>query len=99
MQLVKNIHCSFEGRILRIAHTHTHTQSQSQSQSQNYFSTGGLPLFSLVAKTRETLNVYFFQLNTCSYCPYVTSSLTREWVSRLQLLLVLASAVILGSES
>jgi hypothetical protein len=36
----------------------------------------------------------FVQLNPC-----VTSSLTREWVSRLQLLLVLASAVILGSES
>jgi hypothetical protein len=29
----------------------------------------------------------------------LTSSLTREWVCRLQLLLALASAVILGSES
>jgi hypothetical protein len=41
----------------------------------------------------------FFQLNTCGHSPYVTSFLTRGWVCRLQLLLALASAVILGSES
>jgi hypothetical protein len=41
----------------------------------------------------------FFQLNTGGYSPYVTSSLMRGWVSRLQLLLVLASAVNLRSES
>jgi hypothetical protein len=41
----------------------------------------------------------FFQLNTCFHSPYVTLSLTRGWVSRLQLLLVLESAVILRSES
>jgi hypothetical protein len=41
----------------------------------------------------------FFQLNTCFRSPYVTSSLTRGWVCRLQLLLVLASAVILRSEA
>jgi hypothetical protein len=40
-----------------------------------------------------------FQLNACGYSPYVTSSLTRGWVFRLELLLVLASAVIIGSES
>jgi hypothetical protein len=40
-----------------------------------------------------------FQLNTCGYSPYVTSSLTRGWVYHLQLLLVFASAVILRSES
>jgi hypothetical protein len=44
-----------------------------------------------------TSNV-IFQLNTCSYSAYVTSSLTRGWVCRLQLLLVLASTVILRSE-
>jgi hypothetical protein len=38
-------------------------------------------------------------MNTCSYSPYVTSSLTRDRVCRLQLLLVLASAVIHRSES
>jgi hypothetical protein len=35
----------------------------------------------------------------CSNCRYVTSSLTRGWVYCLQLLLALASAVILKSES
>jgi hypothetical protein len=47
---------------------------------------------------RSTTSI-FFQLNTCSYSPYVTSSLTKGWISSLQLLLVLASAVILGSDS
>jgi hypothetical protein len=42
---------------------------------------------------------YFFQLNPWGHSPYVTSFLTRGWACRLQLLLVLASAVILGSES
>jgi hypothetical protein len=41
----------------------------------------------------------FFQLNTCGHSPYVTSSLTRGLVCHLQLLLALASAVILRSES
>jgi hypothetical protein len=39
-----------------------------------------------------------FQLNPCGHSPYVTSSLTR-WVCRLQLLLGLASAVIIDFES
>jgi hypothetical protein len=42
---------------------------------------------------------FIFQLNTCGYSHYVTSSLTRGWVCSLQLLLVLASAVILRSAS
>jgi hypothetical protein len=41
----------------------------------------------------------FFQLSTCDHSPYVTSSLARGWVCRLQLLLTFASAVILRSES
>jgi hypothetical protein len=47
---------------------------------------------------RPTSSIYFFQLNTCSYSPYVTSSLMRL-VCHLQLMLALASAVILGSKS
>jgi hypothetical protein len=43
--------------------------------------------------------VIFFQLNACGHSPFVASSLTRGWVCRLQLLLVLASAVTLRSES
>jgi hypothetical protein len=48
---------------------------------------------------RLTTNSFFFQLNTCFHSPYVTSSLTTGWVCSLQLLLVLASAVILRSKS
>jgi hypothetical protein len=39
------------------------------------------------------------RLNTSGYSPHVTTSLMRGWVCRLHLLLVLASAVILGSKS
>jgi hypothetical protein len=42
---------------------------------------------------------HFFQVNTCGYSPYVPSFLTGGWVCHLQLLLELASAVILGSDS
>jgi hypothetical protein len=38
-------------------------------------------------------------MNICGYCLCVTSSLSRGWVCRLHLLLVLARAVILRSES
>jgi hypothetical protein len=48
---------------------------------------------------RLTTSNFIFQLNTCGYIPYVISSLTRGWVCRLQLLLILASAYILRSES
>jgi hypothetical protein len=48
---------------------------------------------------RLTIRNFIFQPNTCGYSPYVTSSLTRGWICRLQVLLVLASAVIIRSES
>jgi hypothetical protein len=47
---------------------------------------------------RLTTSNFIFQLNTCGYSPYVTSSLTKGWIYRLQLLLVFSSAVILKSE-
>jgi hypothetical protein len=53
----------------------------------------------LGAKPLETHGLHFFQLNTCSHSPYVTSSLTRGWVCRLKLLLALASVVISRSTS
>jgi hypothetical protein len=52
-----------------------------------------------VLATSLTTSNFIFQLNTCGYSPYVTSSLMRGWVYRLQLLLALDSSVILGSES
>jgi hypothetical protein len=48
---------------------------------------------------RLTAGNFIFQLNTCGYSPYVTSSLERGWVCRLQFLVALASSVILGSDS
>jgi hypothetical protein len=48
---------------------------------------------------RPTSRIFIFQPNTCCYSPYETFSLTRGWVCRLQLLLGLASAVILRSKS
>jgi hypothetical protein len=53
----------------------------------------------LVTSLLKLTTSNFFRLNTCVYSHYVTPSLMRGWVSRLQLLLALASAVILGSES
>jgi hypothetical protein len=51
-----------------------------------------------ISPLRLTTSI-FFQLNTCGHSPYVTTSLTRGGVYRLQLLLALASEVILRSES
>jgi hypothetical protein len=45
------------------------------------------------------LTTSIFELIIYGYDPYVTSSLTRRWICRLQLQLVLASAVILRYES
>jgi hypothetical protein len=48
---------------------------------------------------RLTTGNFIFQLNNCGDSPYVISSLTRGWICLLQMLLVLASAIILKSES
>jgi hypothetical protein len=69
---------------------------------QSYFTTGGLP--PIIPSWRQARwdprpEFFIFQLNTCGYSPYVTSSLTRGWICRLQLLLVFPSAVILRSQS
>jgi hypothetical protein len=73
----------------------------SQSQSQSCFTTDDLP--QITSSWRQTpwdpRPVFFFQMNTCFRSPYVIFSLTRRRVCRLQLLLTLASAVILRSES
>jgi hypothetical protein len=54
--------------------------------------------FCIGVKPLETHGQNSFLLNTC-HRPYVTSSLTKEWVCRLQLLLALVSAFILRSVS
>jgi hypothetical protein len=74
-------------------------QSQSQSDliydwwfTTNQFVLAPSPL-------RPTTRIFPPNLNTCGHSPYVTFSLTRGWVCRLQLLVALVSAFILGSES
>jgi hypothetical protein len=47
---------------------------------------------------RLTTSDFIFQLKPCCFRPYVTSSMTRGWMCRLQLLLGLASSVILLSQ-
>jgi hypothetical protein len=72
----------------------------SQCQGQNYFTTVGLPpISSSWRKAPSDSRSEIFQLNSCGHSPHVICSLTREWVCNLQLLLALASAVILSSES
>jgi hypothetical protein len=68
--------------------THLHTadsssSSLSQGQSQSYFTTDGLPPITSSlrqAPLRLATSNFIFQLNTCGYSPYVTSSLMRSWV-------------------
>jgi hypothetical protein len=55
--------------------------------------------FVLVPSPLRPTTSNFFQLNTYGYSPYVSSSLMRDCVCHLELLLALTSAVILGSES
>jgi hypothetical protein len=53
-----------------------------------------IPVFER-AKTFHVLVRSATVIGTCGYSPYLTSSLTRGWIFRLQLLLGLASAVFL----
>jgi hypothetical protein len=81
--------------------TTTNSTTNTQSQSQSYFTTSGLPPISsswCQAPADPWRSNFIFQLNTCDYSPYVTFSLTKGWFCHLQLLLALASAVILRSE-
>jgi hypothetical protein len=73
------------------------SQSESQLLYDGRFTANQLVLETSPLRLKTCNSI--FQLNTCGYSPYVTSPLTRGWVSRLQLLLVLASAIILKSES
>jgi hypothetical protein len=73
------------------------SQSESKLLSDGRFTANQFVL--ATSPLRPTTRIVIFQLNTCCYSPYVTFSLTSGWVCRLQLLLVLTSAVILRSES
>jgi hypothetical protein len=74
--------------------------SIAESESESLYNWRYRQSVRLGAKLLETQGqIFFSELNTCGHSPYVTSSLTRGWVCCFQLLLVLASAFILRSES
>jgi hypothetical protein len=79
-------------RVRAGTHTGKPVKTQKSESLYDWWFTAPRPL-------RLTTSNFIFQLNICGYSPYVTSSLTIGWVCRLQLLLALARAVILGSES
>jgi hypothetical protein len=73
--------------------------SESESELLYYWRFTVNQFVLAISPLRLTTSNFIFQLNTCSYSLYVASSLTRGWVYRLQLLLVLATAAILRSKS
>jgi hypothetical protein len=79
--------------------TQSRTESESESELLYDWRFTANQFISAPSPLRLTASNFNFQRNTCGYSPYVTSSLTRGWICRLQLLLVLASADILRSES
>jgi hypothetical protein len=59
-------------------HGFPYNSAELKIKVKSNFTAGGLPPISLGVKLLETQDEYcFFQLNTCSYSPYVTSSVTR----------------------
>jgi hypothetical protein len=94
---LNSLHCSK----CRLSESDSASESESESESELLYD-GRFTANQFVLATsplRPTASNFIFQLNTCGYSPHVTSSLTREWVCRLKLLLALASAVILRSDS
>jgi hypothetical protein len=84
---------------LRIVLCYEHVHSQSERELIYDWRFSAHPFIFAPSLLRLTTSYFYFQMNACGHSPYATSSLKRGWVCRLQLLLVLASAVILGSES
>jgi hypothetical protein len=76
------------------------SQSESESESEVLYDWRFTAnQFVLMTSPLRLKTNNLFQLNTCFHSSYVTSSLMRGWFCRLQLLLVIDSAVILRSES
>jgi hypothetical protein len=89
-------------RYLKIGYAIFKPLMHNQNQSQSYFTTDRLLPISLSWRQAPWYSrpaIFCFQLQSCGHSPNATSSLTRGWVYRSQLLLGLANAVILRSES
>jgi hypothetical protein len=81
------------------ASTRDLTESQSESKLLYDWRFTANQFVLMTSPLRLKASNFIVQLNTCGYSPYVTSSLTRGLACPLQLLLGLASAVTLRSES
>jgi hypothetical protein len=91
---------SLHSRSRSRSHSHSTADfSASESELLYYWRYTANEYVLATSPLRLKTSNFIFQVNTCNYSPYVTSPLTRDWVCRLQTLLVLASAVILRSES
>jgi hypothetical protein len=73
--------------LLPADHRLTSELSSESELLHNWWFTASL--FVLVTSPLRLTTSNIFQLNTCGHSAYVTSSLTRGWVCRLQLLLAL----------
>jgi hypothetical protein len=72
-----------------------YSESESESESELLYDWQFTAYqFVLATSPLRLTTSNFFQLNACFHSPYVTSPLTRGRICRLQLLLVLATAVI-----
>jgi hypothetical protein len=89
----------FPHRFQIIIHSNHHTRVSVRELELLFEWLFAANQFILATSPLRLTTSIFFQLNTCDNNPYVISSLMRGWVCRLQLLLALASAVILGFES
>jgi hypothetical protein len=90
-------HCSHPELLLNELQTESESESESEILYDWRFTAN--QFVSATSPLRLTTSNLIFQLNTFGYSPFVASTLTSGWVCRLQLLLVLISAVILRSES
>jgi hypothetical protein len=78
----------------------TWSESESESESELLYDWQFTANHFLeTSPLRLTTSKFIFQLNTCGYIPYVTSSLMRGSFCHLQLLLALVSTLMLRSES
>jgi hypothetical protein len=73
--------------------------SRIYSESELLYDWRFTAYYFVLEKPLETDDWQVFQLNACFHSTYVTLSLTRGWICRLELLLALASAVVLRSEA
>jgi hypothetical protein len=95
----QNLYCVLTINFSLMLHHNRISESQSDSELLYDWRFTANQFVLAISPLGLTTSNFIFQLNLYGYSPYVTTSLKRGWVCRLQLLLVLASTVILRSHS